>query len=105
MSWLVDLSRTAWSMSGGELLACCAAWCDGVACDVTICVDAGQYCLLCDGAYLGFAASIARWAIVRCGCGFEDAKIGYSLRWTKLFERSGGRHIGRDGLSVRPGRW
>jgi hypothetical protein len=60
---------------------------------------------LCDGAYLGFAASIARWAIVRCGCGFEDAKIGYSLRWTKLFERSGGRHIGRDGLSVRPGRW
>ena len=52
-------------MSGGELLACCAAWCDGVACDVTICVDAGQYCLLCDGAYLDFAASIARWAILR----------------------------------------
>ena len=65
-------------------MACRAAWCDGVACDVTVCVDAGQYCLLCDGAYLGFAASVARWAIAGCGCDFEDAEIGYSLRSTKL---------------------
>jgi hypothetical protein len=91
---------------GEELLACCAAWCDDVACDVAICVDAGQYCLLCDDAYnLGFAASIVRWAIVGWGRGFEDAKIGYSLRSTKLFKRSGGRHIGRDGSSVKLGRW
>jgi hypothetical protein len=82
---------------GGELLACCSAWCDDVACDVTICVDAGQYCLLCDGAYLGVAASIVQWAIVGCGRGFEDAQIGYSLRSMNLFERSGGRHIGQDG--------
>jgi hypothetical protein len=31
---------------GGELLACRAKWCDDVACDVAMCVDAGQYCLL-----------------------------------------------------------
>ena len=43
---------------GGELLVCRAAWCDDVACDVAECVDAGQYCLLCDSAYLGFAASV-----------------------------------------------
>ena len=82
---------------GGELLTCHAAWCDDVACDVAICVDAGQYCLLCDGAYLGFAASVARWAIFGCGRGFKDAKIGYLLRLTKLFRWSGGRFIGQDG--------
>ena len=63
----------------GELLACHAAWCDDVACDVAVCVDAGQYCLLCDGAHLGFAASVTKWAIFGCRCGFEDAKIGYLL--------------------------
>ncbi len=76
---------------------CRAAWCDDVACDVPICVDAGQYCLLCDGAYMGFAVSIARWAIFQCGHGFEDAEIGYSLRITKIFNQSGGRFIGQDG--------
>ncbi len=84
---------------GGELLARRAAWCDDIACDVAVCVDAGQYCLLCDGAYLGFAASVARWAIVGCGCDFEDAEIGYSLRLTKLFRLSRGRFIGQDGLA------
>ena len=74
MSWPVDLPRSAWSMPVGNCQRR-AEWCDDVACDVAICVDAGQYCLLCDGAYLGFAASIARWAIVGCGCGFEDAKM------------------------------
>ncbi len=83
----------------GELLACRDVWCDDVACDVTVCVDAGQYCLLCDGAYLGFAASVARWAIFGCGCGVKDAKIGYLLRLTKLFKQSGGRFIGQDGLA------
>ncbi len=82
---------------GGELSACRAAWCDDVACVVAMCVDAGQYCLLCDGAYLGVAASAARWAIFWCGRGFKDAKIGYSLRSTKLFKWSGGRLIGQDG--------
>ena len=90
---------------GRELLACCAVWCDDIAYDVAICVDEGQYCLLCGGAYLGFAVSIARWAIVGCGRGFEDAKIGYLLRLAKFFKRSGGRHIGQDGSSVRLGRW
>jgi hypothetical protein len=49
---------------------------------------------LCDGAYLGFTVSIARWAIVKIGLGFEDAKIGYLLRATELFKRSGGRFTG-----------
>ena len=79
---------------GGELRACRAVWCDDVACDVAVCVDAGQNCLLCDGAYLGFTVSIARWAIVKIGLGFEDAKIGYLLRATELFKRSGGRFTG-----------
>ncbi len=82
---------------GVELSACRAAWCDDVAYDVAICVDAGQYCLLCDGAYLGFPASVARWAIFGCGHGFKDAKIDYLLRSMKLFKRSGGRFIGQDG--------
>ena len=86
---------------GGELLACCTAWCDDVACDVAICVDASQNCLLCDGVYVGFAASIARGAIVGFGRGFEDAEIGYLLRSTRLFKGSGGRFIGQDGSSVR----
>ncbi len=30
--------------------------------------------------------------------GVKDAKIGYSLRLTKLFKLSGGRFIGQDGL-------
>ncbi len=90
---------------GGELSVCHASWCDDLACDVAMCVDAGQYCFLCDGAYLGSAASIARWAIFGCGCGFEDAEIGYLLRATKLFKRSGGRDIGQDGSSVRLGGW
>ncbi len=85
--------------ASGELLVCPAAWCDDLACDVAICVDAGQYCLLCDGAYLGFAASVARWAIFGCGRGFKDAKIGYLLRSTKLFKQSGGICIGQDGLA------
>ena len=82
---------------GGELLACHTVWCDDIACDVAVCVDAGQNCLLCDGAYLGFAASVARWAIFGCEHGFEDVKIGYLLRSPKLFKRSGGRFIGQDG--------
>ena len=76
---------------GGELSVCRAAWCDDVACDVAVCVDVGQYCLLCDGAYLGFAVSVARWAISRCGHGFKDAEIGYLLRSTKLL---GGVEVG-----------
>ncbi len=84
---------------GGELSVCRAAWCDDIACDVAACVDACQYCLLCDGGYLGFAASVARWAIYGCGCGFEDAEIGYLLRSTKLFRWSGGRFIGKNGLT------
>ena len=82
---------------GRELLACRAAWCDDVACDVDVCVDAGQDCLLSDGAYLSFAASVARWAIFGCRCGFKDTKICYSLRSTKLFRWSGGRFIGQYG--------
>ena len=84
---------------GGELSACRAAWCDDVACDVAMCVDSCQYCLLCDGVYLGFAASVAIWTIFGCGRGVEDAKIGYSLRSTKLFKWSGGRFIRQDGLA------
>ena len=75
----MDLSRTAWIISK-ELSACRAVWCDDLVCDVAMCVDAGQYCLLYDGAYLRFAASVARWAIFGGGRGFKDAKIGYSLR-------------------------
>jgi hypothetical protein len=82
----------------GELPACRAAWCDDVVCDVAVCVDAGQYCLLCDGGYLCFAVSVARWAIFGCGCGFKDANIGCLLRLTKLFRQSGGRFIEQDGL-------
>lgn len=84
-----------------ELSACRAARCDDVACDVAVCGDAGQNHLLCDGAYLGFTASIARWAIFGIGLGFEVAEIGYLLRSTELFKRSGGRFIGQDGASER----
>ncbi len=94
MSWPVDLSRTACSILVGN---CRCAVLRGVMTLPVMSVDAGQYCLLCDGVYLGFAVSIARWAIAGCGHGFEDAKIGYSLRSTKLFKQSGGRFIGQDG--------